>query len=183
MQYCFYENYPTNAATVHVCTCRIYVGRIANKTENGKWHGSFADRERALNCAKSTGRRNLRICRICLRGLNTKIEIGDPDRQRWDETKALVDTGAFISSVPASILRSLGVSPIGKRRVRFGKGKVQNMDYAQIRLRFGNQEVTTFALFNQTWNTTLLGAYALAGLFMAVDPVAQQLVPIEEIHV
>lgn len=183
MQYCFYENYPTNAATVHKAECKHYINRVSDRTKNGEWHGPFADIESALNCAKSTGRRNLRICRTCLPGLNVKIELANPDRQSWVAENAIVDTGAFISSVPASILRDLGVEPAGKRRVRFGKGDVREMDYAQIRLRLGNQEVTTFALFNQTWNTILLGDYTLRGLFMAVDPVAQQLVPIEEIHV
>ncbi len=183
MQYVFYENYPTNAATVHVSTCKHYINRVCDRTKNGEWHGPFDDIESALNCAKATGRRNLRICRKCLPGLNVKIEVGDPNRQVWVAKDAIVDTGAFISSVPTSVLRSLGVSPIGKRRVRFGKDDVRVMEYAQIGLRFGGQEITTLALFNRTWNTILLGAYALNGLFMSVDPVAQRLVPIEEIHV
>ena len=114
---------------------------------------------------------------------NVTIEIADPNRRHWVGMDALVDTGAFISSVPASILRELGVAPSGKRRVRFGQGDVRDMDYAQTWLRFGNQEIMTYVMFNAEDTTPLLGAYALEGLFMAVDPVAQQLVPIEEIHV
>ena len=182
-QYVVYENYPTNAATVHVSTCGIYVGRIADKTRNGKWHGPFAGREIVLNRAKATCRRNLRICRLCLPGLTAKIEIAGPSRQYGDSMNALVDTGAFISSVPAPVLCKLGVKPTGKRRVRFGMGKVRDMDYAQIWLRFRGQEIMTFALFNQEWNTPMLGAYSLNGLFMEVDPVDQRLVPIEEIHI
>ena len=181
-QYVVYENYPTNAATIHVSTC----GRArepGNCTPNGKWHGPFADRESALNFAKATGRRNLRFCGICLPGLTVPIEIAAPGGQNWVGKGALVDTGAFISSVPACVLSKLGVKPAGKRRVRFGMGKVRDMDYAPIWLRFGGQEIMTFALFNQEWNTPMLGAYTLNGLFMTVDPVAQRLVPIEEIHV
>lgn len=182
MKYVVYENYPTNAATVHVSTCRIYVCRIADETRNGKWHGPFDDVESALNLAKATGRRNLRVCRLCLPGLTVPIEIGGTSRQSWVGKNAIVDTGAFISSIPACVLRDMDVKPAGRRRVRFGMGKVRDMDYAQIWLRFGGQEIMTFALFNEEWNTPMLGAYTLNGLFMEVDPVDQRLVPIEEIH-
>ena len=181
MEYVVYENYPTNAATVHVSTCE-HAREPGTHTNNGEWYGTFADREIALKHAKATGRRNLRICRLCLPGLTVKIEIAGPSRQYGDSMNALVDTGAFLSSVPARVLCKLGVKPAGRRRVRFGMGKVRDMDYAQIWLRFGGQEIMTFALFNQEWNTPMLGAYTLNGLFRTVDPVAQCLVPIEEIH-
>ena len=181
-QYVVYENYPTNAATVHVSTCRIYVCRIADETRNGKWHGPFDNVESALNLAKATGRRNLRVCRLCLPGLTVPIKIAGPSRQYGDSMNAIVDTSSFISSIPVRVLGKLGVKPTGRRRVRFGMGKVRDMDYAQIWLRFGGQEIMTFALFNQEWNTPTLGAYTLNGLFRMVDPVDQRLVPIEEIH-
>ena len=181
MEYVVYENYPTNAATVHVSTCER-AREPGTHTRNGEWYGTFADREIALKRAKVTGRRNLRICRLCLPGLTVPIEIAALGGQNWVGNDALVDTGAFISSIPARVLCKLGVKPLGKRRVRFGMGKVRDMDYAQIWLRFGGQEIMTFALFNQEWNTPMLGVYTLNGLFMEVDPVDQRLVPIEEIH-
>ena len=182
VKYYVYENYPTSAATVHVSTCERYIDRVCDRTPNGKWHGPFDNVESALNFAKATGRRNLKICRLCLPGLTVPIEIGDTSRQSWVSKNAIVDTSAFISSVPACVLHGLKVNPLGKRRVRFGMGKVRDMDYAPIWLRFGGQEIMTFALFNQEWNTPMLGAYTLNGLFMEVDPVANKPVPIEEIH-
>ena len=118
-----------------------------------------------------------------LSSFSVEIEIGDWDREQWVTMDALVDTGAFITSVPASILRELGVEPMGQRRVRFGQGEVRNLDYGQTWLRAEGQEITTFVLFNDEGTTPLLGAYAIEGLFMAVDPVTQQLVPLEEIHI
>ena len=114
---------------------------------------------------------------------SVEIEIGDSLRERWTTLDALVDTGAFITSVPASILRELGVEPMGQRRVRFGQGEVRHLDYGQTWLRAEGQEIATFVLFNDEGATPLLGAYAIEGLFMAVDPVTQQLVPLEEIHI
>ena len=181
MEYVVYENYPTNAATVHVSTCER-AREPGTHTKNGEWYGTFADREIALKRAKVTGRRNLRICRLCLPGLNVPIKIAALGAQNWDDINALVDTSAFITSIPARVLRDMGVKPLGRRRVRFGMGKVRDMDYAQIWLRFGGQEIMTFALFNEEWNTPMLGVYTLNGLFRMVDPVDQRLVPIEEIH-
>ena len=117
-----------------------------------------------------------------LGSFNVEIEIGDPSRGRWVVADALVGTGAFMTSVPASVLRSLSVEPTGKRRVRFGQGEIRELDYAQTWLRLDGQEIMTFILFNEESTTPLLGSYALEGLFMAVDPVAQQLVPLDEIH-
>ena len=114
---------------------------------------------------------------------NVEIEVGDPERELWITTNALVDTGAFMTSLPTSVLHDLGVRPTGKRRVRFGQGEVKELDYGQTWLRFDGQEIMTFVLFNEENSTPLLGSYTLEGLFMAVDPVARQLVPLEEIHI
>ena len=189
--YVVYVNYPTSTATVH-SACG-YVRSPGDHTPNGGWHGRFVSEESARKYAKSTGVRTVRFCRLCFpiefseaNGMSSfyvQIEIAGPDRRHWVGMDALVDTGAFISSVPASVLRSLGVAPAGKRRVRFGQGDVREMDYAQTWLRFGGQEIMTFVMFNAEGTTPLLGAFALEGLFMAVDPVDQRLVPIEEIHV
>lgn len=188
--YVVYVNYPTSTATVH-SACG-YVRSPGDHTPNGGWHGRFVSKESAWKYAKSTCSKRVRCCRLCfptqcreasdMSSFYVQIEIAGPDRRHWVGMDALVDTGAFISSVPTSVLRSLGVAPAGKRRVRFGQGDVREMDYAQTWLRFGGQEIMTFVMFNAEGTTPLLGAFALEGLFMAVDPVDQRLVPIEEIH-
>ena len=42
---------------------------------------------------------------------NVQISIGDQQRAQWIDLDAQVDTGASITSVPASVLRQLGVTP------------------------------------------------------------------------
>src|SRR2546426_7445032 len=39
------------------------------------------------------------------------IEIGDAAGERWETVEALVDTGATYTTVPAELLRRLGVAP------------------------------------------------------------------------
>ena len=110
---------------------------------------------------------------------SVRIAIGDQERQRWTTLDALVDTGASITSVPASVLRDLGVEPITRKRFRFAQGETRSMDVGQTWIRVEGEEVVTLVLFNQEGTPPLLGALALEALFVAVDPVAQKLVPAE----
>ena len=93
--------------------------------------------------------------------------------------EALVDTGASITSIPASVLHELGVTPLMEHDFRFGQGEVRKMDVGQTWVRIEGQEVITLVLFNDEGSMPLIGAMALESVFMGVDPVAQRLVPVE----
>ena len=107
------------------------------------------------------------------------LHIGDRQRDQWVDLEALVDTGASISSAPASTLHKLGVTPLMRHNFRFGQGEVRQMDVGQTWVRIEGREVITLFLFNDEGSMPLLGALALEGVFMGVDPVAQKLVPVE----
>ena len=107
------------------------------------------------------------------------VEIGDQDGRRWLEFDALVDTGASISSFPASTLRELGVLPSFKQSFKFGQGEVKEMDVGQTWIRVEGKEVVTLVLFNDEGTTPLLGANALEAMFVGVDPVEKRLIPVE----
>ena len=106
------------------------------------------------------------------------ISIGGPDGGRWESLDALVDAGASIASVPASTLRGLGVEPMRTERFTFAQGETREMEIGQTRIRIGDREVVTLVLFNEEGTTPLLGAHALEGVFMGVDPVGKRLVPV-----
>ena len=106
------------------------------------------------------------------------ISIGSPDRGRWTQIDALVDTGASIASAPASVLRGLGVEPLRKERFTFAQGETREMDVGQTWIRVGDREAVTLVLFNEEGTAPLLGALALEGVFMGVDPVGKRLVPV-----
>ena len=105
------------------------------------------------------------------------IQIGDANRERWVTLEALVDTGASITSAPASVLRQLGVQPRSRQSFKFAQGEVRVMEIGQAWVRFEGQEFVTHVLFNDEGTPPLLGAQALEAAFVAVDPVAQRLVP------
>ena len=109
------------------------------------------------------------------------IAIGDWQRESWTTQEALVDAGAFISAVPGSLLRELGVQPMMTRTVRFAQGQVRELPIGQTWMRLQGQEIVSQVAFNEEGTTPLLGALTLEEFFVAVDPVDQRLVPIENI--
>jgi clan AA aspartic protease len=107
-----------------------------------------------------------------------EIGIGDPDRGRWKTLDALVDTGAFVTAAPASVLRELGVQPSMRRSFESAHGEVREMDVGQTWVRVQGEEVITLILFNDEGTMPLLGALTLETLFMGVDPARQRLVSV-----
>ena len=71
------------------------------------------------------------------------------------------------------------MEPMTQRRFRFAQGETRTMDIGQTWISVEGEEVVTLVLFNEEGTTPLLGALALEATFMAVDPVAQKLVPVE----
>ena len=110
---------------------------------------------------------------------NVEIQIGDSARERWIAMDALVDTGASITSMSASVLRRLGVEPVTSERFRFAQGEVRTMEIGYTWVRFAGKEILTQVLFNEEGSPALLGALALESAYMAVDPVRQRLIPVE----
>lgn len=113
---------------------------------------------------------------------NVKMDIGDQQGARWISTDALVDTGAFFSSVPASMLRELGVPPVMSRDFQFGDGRIKRMNIGRTWIRVNGQDAFTQVTFSEEGAPILLGALALEELLFVVNPKEQQLVPIDLIH-
>lgn len=109
---------------------------------------------------------------------SVEIEISAQDRDRWEGMVALVDTGASITSAPASVLRELGVRATTRQLFQFAQGETRVMDVGYAWVRFEGQEVITQVLFNDEGTPPLLGAMALEGAYMGVDPIAQRLIPV-----
>src|SRR5438445_12671708 len=91
------------------------------------------------------------------------IEIGDEGGQRFEVVNALVDTGASYTSVPASILRGLGVQPREKLTFIQADGSEFERDVGQTWARVDGKSVITIVIFAEEAAPPLLGAYTLAG--------------------
>ncbi len=93
------------------------------------------------------------------------------------EIEAIVDTGAAYTTLPSPLLRDLGIEPVGQRRFLLADGRRIHMDYGEARATINGDSVTTLVVFAQDNAPSLLGAYTLEGLGLAVDPVEQRLIP------
>lgn len=90
---------------------------------------------------------------------------------------AVVDTGTFMSAVPASVLRDLGVAPEMKEIGQLADGSEKEVDVAYTWLRLNGREVMTHVIFNEEFTDPLLGSLALETLLYMLDPAGERLVP------
>ena len=105
------------------------------------------------------------------------MRITSLDGGRSVDVEATVDTGAFLTMLPARTLRELGVEPTGSRRFLIADG-------SSVAWRSGRRGPRLTARASRpSWRSArtdappLLGRYTLDGLGLAVDPVKQRLVP------
>ena len=105
------------------------------------------------------------------------LRIAGSSSERSVEIEATVDTGAFYTMVPARLLREIGVERSDKRRMRLADGRVVDADIGEARVTVNGKSVTTQVVFGEDDAPSLLGAYTLEGLALAVDPVDQRLIP------
>ena len=107
------------------------------------------------------------------------IEIGNPQGQEFEQLDALVDTGATLTTVPASLLASLGVTAARRGTFRLANGQSVEMEMGETRVRVEGLETSTWVLFGEEGAPVLLGALTLEGLLLGVDPFNRRLVPVE----
>lgn len=105
------------------------------------------------------------------------VRVAAPSSERSAVIEATVDTGAVYSVAPARLLHEIGVERSDKRRMRLGDGRVVDADIGAARMTVEGRTVTTQVVFGADDAPTLLGAYTLEGLALAVDPVDQRLIP------
>ena len=105
------------------------------------------------------------------------IEIFSADGTRSETVEALVDTGSTYTCVPAILLHELGVVPYRRIQSELADGSVVDDEIGEARIRIEGVETTTIVVFVGEGAPALLGAYALEGALLAVDPVRQRLAP------
>ncbi|MCY4580232.1 MAG: aspartyl protease family protein [Chloroflexi bacterium] len=109
---------------------------------------------------------------------NVEIDVANQEhKERHITIDALVDTGAFLSAVPASLLHELDVTPTRRQTVRFADGSTRRMELGLVWMQIDGRETVTQVMFNEEGTQPLLGALTLEELFLVVDPVEQKLAP------
>jgi len=97
---------------------------------------------------------------------------------RSEDAELLVDTGATLLVVPRSPAERLELVARRSQPVLIVGGQRAEWPVAEVSLFLDGQDVTT-PCFIAPDGPALLGAVALESLFLAVDPVAKRLIPVE----
>lgn len=98
-----------------------------------------------------------------------------PDRST--DISLLVDTGATISWIPGAVLQDLGVKPLSRLPVSLADGRRLERDVSAVLVHVDGRKAPVEVAFGQEDEAAVLGATALEGLGLIVDPVAKKLVP------
>ena len=106
------------------------------------------------------------------------LSVGDLTTGTTETVKALVDTGATYSMIPASVLERLGIMPARSRRFRVANSERVEYQTALAYFETGGYEGEARVVFGPE-GEYLLGATTLEDMLLAVDPVGKRLVPEE----
>ncbi len=110
------------------------------------------------------------------------VELGNPSATEFEPVNPLVDTGSTYSFMPASLLERLGVEPL--REMTFIMADERRIERAlgQTWIRTAGRQAVTVVVFGDEDATPLLGAHALEGMGLGVDPVNRRLIEMEEAY-
>ena len=101
------------------------------------------------------------------------LRISDMDGQRSRDIEATVDTGAAYTTLPGGLLRELGIELMAKRRFALADGQRVDMDVGRVWVTIDLDSEVTLVVFGEYDAPSLLGAYTLEGLGLAVEPTSQ----------
>jgi predicted aspartyl protease len=95
--------------------------------------------------------------------------------RKTEKLEFLVDSGAIFSVVPARVLRRLGIKPREKQEFRLANGdKIVRKKGAAL-FRYNGRTGVADVIFGEKDDATLLGAFTLESLGLALDPLKREL--------
>ena len=113
-------------------------------------------------------------------GITTlKVDVANvaaPDHSKTLEF--IVDSGAIYSVVPANVLEDLGIKPIATQEFRLADGSAIERRKGGAVFRYGERVGVADVIFGEDGDHTLLGAFTLEALGLALDPLRRQLLPL-----
>jgi len=107
-----------------------------------------------------------------------KATIANPAKPRKTATlKFLVDSGAALSVVPATVLRKLGIKPHSERTFILADGTEIKRRIGDATFRFDSQQGSSPVIFGEEGDSVLLGVVSLEALGLIFDPLRRELRP------
>ena len=111
--------------------------------------------------------------------LKVTVEIGDPQGQRVEQVEALVVTGDTYTSLPAALLRRLGVASSATSIFILADGRRIQRDMGDTWMKFNGERHPVPVIFSEDDTASFLGAVALETFGLMVDPVDERLIPVD----
>lgn len=100
--------------------------------------------------------------------------INPVDREKHIDVEGVVDTGAIYTVVGRTLLESIGLKPIEKRKFRAFGGEVEReIGIAEVALMGRRGGITL--IFGEKDDAAILGVTALEALGLEVDPIKNTL--------
>jgi aspartyl protease family protein len=108
-----------------------------------------------------------------------EIQVGNPAKpEDLRAVEFLIDSGAIYSVVPAAILDELGIKPIAEQAFRLADGSKITRKKGGAMFKYGDQIGVADVIFGEPGDSTLLGAFTLEALGLALDPLKSELKPL-----
>ena len=105
-----------------------------------------------------------------------EIEIANPvDPATTESVELLVDSGAIYSVVPTAVLESLGIKPYSDQEFRLADGSRIVRKRGVAVFRYGDRIGGADVIFGEAQDSSLLGAFTLEALGLALDPLRREL--------
>jgi len=110
-------------------------------------------------------------------GLTTlELEIANvASPERTEKLEFLVDSGAIYSVVPAPVLERLGIKPLADQEFRLANGEKITRQKGGAVFRYKDKVGVADVIFGEEGDATLLGAFTLEALGLALDPLKREL--------
>ncbi len=107
------------------------------------------------------------------------ITVSNREGTRSRDVQASVDTGAFYSLLPSTILAEIGITPTRTRTFNVADGRAIEMPAGEAMIEYAGDQVSTYAVFGPDNARPLLGAYTLEALALQVNPLKDELTQAE----
>lgn len=105
-----------------------------------------------------------------------EIEIANPvDPATTEPVELLVDSGAVYSVVPTAVLERLGIKPYAEQEFRLADGSRITRKRGVAVFRYGERIGGADVIFGEVEDSSLLGAFTLEALGLALDPLRREL--------
>ena len=111
--------------------------------------------------------------------LMVTIGVGNQQGRQFEDIEVTVDTGSTFTAVPRTLLQNLGVPVERSAQSRLADGSTAPVDIGWAMIRLEGQTFPTRVIFADENQPSLLGVVALEEALLGVDPVGQQLVPVD----